>query len=204
MPEVGDIIKAGRIALGLEQADLARRVGTTATQVSRWENGRQEPTASSCVAIARALGMSADELLGLVPIGLDLSGTWHAAWDTTRDRMPVIDRHTLTAHMRGVDFSFSADGDYLWSGSLRYVDGSLTGAYLSSERDKMYRGALYFALAPDGEAAIGRWAGLWVDGLVGGGWGVLARDEQRAADLIDTMLMHGGPLTEWRERVRHG
>ncbi|WP_280371214.1 helix-turn-helix domain-containing protein [Nocardia wallacei] len=197
MSDVGAIIQARRKALGLEQPDLAARVGTTATQISRWENGKQEPTASNCRMLARALGLSTDELLGLMPVGLDLSGIWHAAWDTTRDSEPVIDRHTLEATHRGVEFTFAATGDYLWAGNLRYVDGSLMGAYLATEKDKMFRGSLYFILAEDVGAAIGRWSGLWADGLVGGGWGVLARDDRRAGRLMELVTTHDGPLTEW-------
>lgn len=196
MPDVGTIIQTRRKALRLEQPDLAMRVGTTATQISRWENGKQEPTASNLRMLAIALGLSADELLGIVPLGLDLSGRWFAAWDTTRGGEPVVDRHALVAQHVGVDFTFSADGDYLWSGNLRYIDGSLMGSYLSTERDHLFRGSLYFAMEKDTEA-IGRWSGTWADGIVGSGWGVLARDEQRAGDLMKAQLARGGPLIEW-------
>lgn len=200
MPDVGTIIRARRRDLGIDAAELAVRVGTTATQISRWENGRQEPTASNCRALARALVMSTDELVGLIPVGLDLSGTYFAEWDTSRDGVSVIDRHTIEAKHRGDRFSFSATGDYLWSGDLRVIDGvmmGMMGTYLSSERDKMYRGALYFTLSEDLDAAIGRWTGLWADGLVGGGWGVLARSSERASRLMKLVMEHDGPLTEW-------
>lgn len=197
MPDVGTIIRARRDALGLDAQGLADLVGTTATQISRWENSRQEPTSSSLKALTRALGLSADELLGLVPIGLDLSGRWFAAWDTTRAGVPVVDRHTLTGELRGVDFTFAATGDYLWNGSLRFTDGSLMGTYLSTEADKVFRGSLYFILSEDASAAIGRWSGRWADGILGSGWGALARDEGRAGKLLEIVISHGGPLTEW-------
>lgn len=201
MPELGDIIRARRTDLGMEQSDLAEAVGANVRQVGRWEKagqaGGQEPTASNIKRLARALGVSTDELLGEMPMGLDLSGRWFAAWDTSRNRVPVIDRHEITATHRGIEFTFAADGDYLWSGNLRHVDGSLMGTYLATERARMFRGSLYFTLAEDGSAAIGRWSGLWADGLVGGGWGVLARDEDRAGRLMDTVKAHEGPLTEW-------
>jgi transcriptional regulator with XRE-family HTH domain len=198
MPELGATIRGRRAALGMEQTDLAEAIGSTPRQVSRWENDTQEPTASNVRKIARALGVSTDELLGEVPMGLDLSGQWFAAWDTSRDRAPVIDTHELTATHRGIEFTFAATGDYLWSGTLRHVDGSLMGTYLSTEANKMYRGSLYFTLDPvDASAAIGRWSGLWADGLVGGGWGVLSRDEDRAMRLMTTVKNHEGPLTEW-------
>jgi transcriptional regulator with XRE-family HTH domain len=194
---IGDIIRGRRTALGLEQTQLAALVGVDVRQIGRWENGKQEPTASNCLALARSLGLSLPELFGEVPIGLDLSGKWFAAWDTTRAGEPVIDRHTITAQHKGATVAFAADGDYLWSGDLRTVDGSLMGTYLSSERDQMYRGSLYFMLGAEGDAAIGRWSGLWADGLVGSGWGVLARDAARADALLKIVMQHEGPLTEW-------
>lgn len=200
MPDIGTIIRARRGDLGIDATELALRVGTTPTQISRWENGRQEPTASSCRALARALIMSTDELLGLIPVGVDLGGMYFAEWDTSRNGLPVIDRHTLEATHRGDRFSFAATGDYLWSGDLRVIDGAMMGmmgTYLSSERDRMYRGALYFTLSEDLGAAIGRWAGLWADGVVGGGWGVLARSADRASRLMKLVMEHEGPLTEW-------
>jgi len=198
MPTVGTIIRTRREELGLNAQALADRVGTTATQVSRWENGRQEPTASNIIALTRALALSADELLGLVPIGLRLSGTWFAGHDTSRDGVPVIDRHTLIGELRGVDFTFAATGDYLWSGSLRYNDTALEGAYLSTEADKVYHGTLCLWLSEDATAAIGRWVGRWADGKMGeGGWTVFARDEDRVAPLMDILMTHEGPLTEW-------
>ncbi|WP_067470384.1 helix-turn-helix transcriptional regulator [Nocardia amamiensis] len=197
MVEIGSIIRDRRNALGLGQAELGERVGVTERQVGRWESGSQEPAATSCLHLAHALNLSLEQLFGVVPIGLDLSGQWFAAWDTTRDRKPVIDRHTITAQHRGASFTFAADGDYLWTGDLRVVDGSLMGTYLATERDHLYRGSLYFMLGPESDAGLGRWSGLWADGLVGGGWGVLARDEDRAGRLMDSVMAHEGPLTEW-------
>lgn len=194
---IGDIIRGRRTALGLEQTQLAALVDVDVRQIGRWENGKQDPTSSRCRALARSLGLSLPELFGEVPIGLDLSGKWFAAWDTTRAGEPVIDRHTITAQHKGATVAFAADGGYLWSGDLRTVDGSLMGTYLSSELDQMYRGSLYFLLGPESDAAIGRWSGLWADGLVGSGWGVLARDAARADALLDTVMQHDGPLTEW-------
>lgn len=194
---IGDIIRGRRTALGLEQTQLAALVGVDVRQIGRWENGKQEPTASNCIALARSLGLSLPELFGEVPTGLDLSGQWFAAWDTTRDGVPVIDRHTIIAKHKGAALTWSADGDYLWAGDLQLIDGSLMGTYLSTEHDRMFRGSLYFMLSPDFTAAIGRWSGRWADGLVGGGLGVLARDFDRAGRLLHTAMKHDGPLTEW-------
>jgi len=194
---LADTIESRRLALGMSRPELAALVGVNERQIRRWEASEQEPTASSCAALARSLGLTLPELFGEIPIGLDMSGQWFAAWDTSRNTIRVVDRHTITATHRGAIMTFAADGDYLWSGDLRIVDGSLMGTYLATEADRMFRGSLYFAMSLDRDAAIGRWSGLWADGLVGGGWGVLAREESRAGALLELVMSHEGPLTEW-------
>ena len=53
----------------LSQADLAAMLGTTRQQIGKYETGRQDMTAAKLAALCRALGVSADYLLGL-PRGL--------------------------------------------------------------------------------------------------------------------------------------
>lgn len=53
----------------LTQADVAAILRTTRQQVGKYETGTQEMTVSKLAAICRALGVSADYLLGL-PHGL--------------------------------------------------------------------------------------------------------------------------------------
>ncbi|MEV6449614.1 helix-turn-helix transcriptional regulator [Amycolatopsis sp. NPDC051716] len=197
-PLIGPIIERRREALGLNLMQLADRVGVTEKQISRWEKNTQKPGPENIRRLARALILTLDELLGLVPIGLDLSILRFAAWETSRNGMPVVDRHTITARHTGGEVTFAAEGDYLWSGVLRIVDHSLMGSYLSTERDHFYRGVLYFPLiAADWSAVIGRWTGTWADGPLGDGYGVLASDEDRAGRLMNSVLAHDGPLTEW-------
>ncbi|OXR46697.1 hypothetical protein B7C42_01672 [Nocardia cerradoensis] len=196
MREVGEVIEARRVDLGLTAKQLAARMGTTEVQISRWVNGKQQPGPPYLRLLAQVLNLTADELLGFVEYETDLSKKWIAFWDTTRGGEPVIDQHTIQATHRGAYFTFSADGDYLWTGNLKLGNGSLTGTYLSAEADRLFEGALYFTLSPDAKAAVGKWSGRWADGLVGGGWGVLARDERRGDWLIRKVIADG-PLSEW-------
>lgn len=53
----------------LSQAELAAMLGTTRQQIGKYETGRQDMTAAKLAALCRALGVSADYLLGL-PRGL--------------------------------------------------------------------------------------------------------------------------------------
>lgn len=54
----------------LSQSDLAAILGTTKQQISKYERGTQDMTASRLMAACEALGVSADYLLGL-PRGLE-------------------------------------------------------------------------------------------------------------------------------------
>lgn len=55
-------IRQHREAVGLTQAELARRVGVQSTQVSRWERGTATPSARHVRRLARALGVNPDAL----------------------------------------------------------------------------------------------------------------------------------------------
>ena len=52
---------------GLSQAELAKRIGTNASNVAFWELSGTPPRGEILPALARELGVSVDELLGLSP-----------------------------------------------------------------------------------------------------------------------------------------
>jgi transcriptional regulator with XRE-family HTH domain len=57
-------IKQQRLALGYSQADLGQRAGTSQKQIWKYENGDQDPSSQMLLAIANALNVSTDYLLG--------------------------------------------------------------------------------------------------------------------------------------------
>lgn len=59
-----DTIKKLRTEQGLSQDELAERVHVVRQTISKWERGTSVPDADSLMALARALGVSAAELLG--------------------------------------------------------------------------------------------------------------------------------------------
>jgi len=64
--ELGAQISSARVKSGLSQEALGRAIGKVSRQqVYRWEAGGRTPSALALRAIAEALGVSADELLGL-------------------------------------------------------------------------------------------------------------------------------------------
>lgn len=60
--QVGERIKAARMAAGLSAEDLAERLGTTKTTVCKWERAVHWPTAPQMVAIAAVLGVDVGSL----------------------------------------------------------------------------------------------------------------------------------------------
>jgi len=62
---IGKRLRELRVARGMTQAQLAEKVGLTQTLVSDYEIGRLRMHAGLVVSLAKAIRVSADELLGL-------------------------------------------------------------------------------------------------------------------------------------------
>ncbi|GHS90467.1 hypothetical protein AGMMS49957_16540 [Synergistales bacterium] len=62
---IGANIRAKRRSLGLNQIDLAERLGLTQANVSRIEAGAKGPSGEMLINIARELGCDVRELLGV-------------------------------------------------------------------------------------------------------------------------------------------
>jgi len=54
------LVREARRLAGLTQAELAERLGTTQSAVSRWERGDDEPRVGTLAAILHACGLEAD------------------------------------------------------------------------------------------------------------------------------------------------
>jgi transcriptional regulator with XRE-family HTH domain len=60
---IGPRIRARRIELGISLREFARRIGVSASFLSRVETGRTSPSVGTLCAMTSELGISADELL---------------------------------------------------------------------------------------------------------------------------------------------
>lgn len=60
---IGDIIRKYRLAAGLTQEEMARRLGVTTPAVNKWEKNNTQPDISLLAPIARLFGITTDELL---------------------------------------------------------------------------------------------------------------------------------------------
>ena len=65
MSDLGQRIRQARLAYGMSQTELAKRIQISKTALNQIELGDVDPRASRVAAIARALHCSADWLLGL-------------------------------------------------------------------------------------------------------------------------------------------
>jgi len=196
MPTVGQIIASRRKQLGLSQPELAKLVGISERQVSRYETDDQKLSFEGAIAMSDALQISLGELAGQLAMGVDLGGFWYACWQTTREGLEQINRHQVSVTHTTDFVTLRAGGDYSWAGEFRVVDDTMGGRYSALERNERSLGQMFFHIHPNGDAAIGRWTGRWVDGIVGDGWGTLARTASRADRLMG--LVHDLPyLTAW-------
>lgn len=198
MTEIREIMAARREALGVTYPQLARSLDTSETQVNRWCT-KSDPPARMLRPIARALSFSVAELVGDVPVGLDLSGLWHALWSTSRDGLSTLNSHTLHARHFGEFVYLDAEGDYAWRADFRLDGSALTGSYRAVDEGRNERGAMSLTLNHHGSsAAIGHWSGSWADGINGVGYGVITRDEQRRHRLMKLLLdQPTSMITEW-------
>lgn len=60
----GEIIREARRRAGLSQQDLAERLGTTQSVITRWETGQRSPTFETVVRAVRACGLDLAVTLG--------------------------------------------------------------------------------------------------------------------------------------------
>jgi transcriptional regulator with XRE-family HTH domain len=61
---LGHRLKTIRELCGLSQAELSRKTGINATELAHFEGGGRKPNLEHIVKIVKALGVSADVLLG--------------------------------------------------------------------------------------------------------------------------------------------
>lgn len=195
-----EVIRRRRGELNLSQAGLAERVGVDRRQIRRYEAGETQPALSVAKAIARALGISLDELAGEGTHRIDLSGHWWACWQSWKDGTEVINPHEVEIRQRGDVVQIGAatrgtaveDGGYLWRGELRVWDNEvLMGWYVADEGAVRSKGTMYFVPHQHGIRMVGRWVGLSYDGAIITGWGAIARTEEEVTQLMDKLGQDG-------------
>jgi transcriptional regulator with XRE-family HTH domain len=91
---IGDKIKVLLDRRGMTQRELAKRIGITEVSMTRYINNSRVPKGPLVAAMAKALGVSADELLGLAEgpvISDDKPPSAHPEQDIARDIATIIE-----------------------------------------------------------------------------------------------------------------
>ena len=62
--QLGSYIKSRRLNIGLTHKQLAEKMNTTVTTISKWENNHVEPSLSNFIKLCEVLGMKLDDFIG--------------------------------------------------------------------------------------------------------------------------------------------
>lgn len=114
----GDRLRAAREKRGWTQRGLGIEADMDATSLSKFESGERQPSARSIVRLAKAMNVSADYLLGLLP----------AEVDTMDSRLSLEDHQALLDQWNEM---VNASGSKTHGGAIGHV------AQLRRERDRL-------------------------------------------------------------------
>jgi transcriptional regulator with XRE-family HTH domain len=206
--ELHEIIRQRRTDLDMSQSDLAAQVGVDKRQIRRYESGETQPTLPIAKAIARALGISIDELAGEETHRVNLTGHWWASWQTSRSGVEKIATQEVeikqegsTLHIATVTRGLSVEeGGYHWSGELRLWDNEiLMGWYAANDGSIRSKGTMYFVAHPHGLTMSGRWVGLGYDDQIMTGFASMARSSEESQQTISQLIHSCGEVTRATE-----
>lgn len=97
-------IKRARMEKGLSVKEVAALVGVSSSAVSQWESGAKSPRSDKIFALADALGVSADYVLGEKendPVHIDMDRVDNALLKEIQDITPA-ERKQLLAFIAGL------------------------------------------------------------------------------------------------------
>jgi transcriptional regulator with XRE-family HTH domain len=206
--ELNEIIRQRRSELDMSQSELAAKVGVDKRQIRRYESGETQPTLPIAKAIARALGISVDELAGEETHRVNLTGHWWASWQTSRSgtekiatQEVEIKQEANTLHIATLTRGLSAEeGGYHWSGEMRLWDNEiLMGWYASNDGSIRSKGTMYFVLHPHGLNMSGRWVGLGYDDQIMTGFASMAHSREESEEAMARLIHSDGEVTRAAE-----
>ena len=64
MNNYGEALKEQRELASISKVELAKQIGTSHQNISRWESGKVLPNIDFCVKLADFYGITVDELIG--------------------------------------------------------------------------------------------------------------------------------------------
>jgi len=202
--ELNEIIRQRRTELDMSQSDLAAKVGVDKRQIRRYESGETQPTLPIAKAIARALGISIDELAGEETHRVNLTGHWWASWQTSRSGSEKIATQEVEIKQEGSVLHIATltrglsveEGGYHWNGELRLWDNEiLMGWYASNDGSIRSKGTMYFVVHSHGLSMSGRWVGLGYDDQIMTGFASMAHSREESEQAMSQLIHSGGEVT---------
>ena len=127
----------------------------------------------------------------------NLSGVWHAAWQTSVEGKTNINTEVLKITQRGYRLSIANElpspenkiGGYLWQAEAKLYDNErIIGCYVATDPNVLSKGSLYFLMNHNGAFLIGKWVGCNYDSQFIWGWGVIAKDLDVALAKLDALV----------------
>lgn len=128
---------------------------------------------------------------------IDLSGTWHVAWQSSVEGKENINTELLrieqkAGYVRIENVEKSSEnklGGYLWRGEMKLYDNEhLIGEYLPLDHNVVFKGVMYFLMNRVGNFMIGKWVGCNYDYEFTWGFGVIAKDKDFALQKLQELL----------------
>ncbi len=134
----------------------------------------------------------------------DLTGEWHALWESTADNEEVINSERLSIHMKRTGRFIienlepspeNPKGGYLWRAEGNLFDSRhLLSTYIAREPNVISKGTLYLVLHNSGAFIEGQWIGCNYDGDWARGLVVIARERNRLPELLNRLRDNFPPL----------
>ncbi|MGH8898166.1 MAG: helix-turn-helix domain-containing protein [Egibacteraceae bacterium] len=132
---------------------------------------------------------------------IDLSGTWHAVWETTVEDEFKINTEVLRATQASTRVTIENEqvspenpiGGYLWRADCTLHDNAfLMGTYAALDSNYRQRGVLFYTVHRSGQFMVGRWIGCNYDVDLYDGLTVLAREPEVARVRFDKVFGGAG------------
>lgn len=195
---MAEVIRRRRQELGLSQTELALRAGTDARAIRRYEAGEIQPSLIAAKAIANALEISLDALVGATPT-TELLGEWYMAWRPAHYRIiPGQVTEIVEIRHRGLDLELvpaMPPNDVVfpegWRVELRVAgEAGYVGTYAGA--------GLYGAvtLERQGDLLMGGWTSVPSSRQGGVGYLALGRDNDTTIAAMKRYIAINEPYRE--------
>ena len=129
MSELGDTIRAARLARGLDQVELGREFGVTKSAVNQWESGKNVPDQRKLQRLAQILGLDPALIVRLAASPGTVQGTatgaTAAAQAPSAEPGPEATANLPSVRMTPVPLPVGAADVPVWASAQAGEDGAL-------------------------------------------------------------------------------